>query len=99
MDRRVWWAAVRGVAKSQTQLSMHTPIVVYVCQSQSPNVSTPHPAPCPRKHCLEHHQVSRIVNIFTYVLLLNIEVLFLSFWICQASVCSLVLSHHNKDLE
>ena len=24
MDRGAWWAAVHGVAKSQTQLSMHT---------------------------------------------------------------------------
>ena len=45
MDRGVWWTAVHGVAKSQTQLSMHTAIIVYVCQSQFPNLSTHNPPP------------------------------------------------------
>ena len=26
MDRGAWWATVHGVAKSQTQLSAHTPV-------------------------------------------------------------------------
>ena len=34
MDRGAWWATVHGVAKSQTQLSMHTrtPIDMYICR-------------------------------------------------------------------
>ena len=34
MDRGAWWATVHGVAKSQTQLSMHTRthIDMYICR-------------------------------------------------------------------
>ena len=28
MDRRVWWATVHGVTKSQAQLSTHTQIIL-----------------------------------------------------------------------
>ena len=36
IGRGAWWAAVHGVAKR-----LDTYIVVYVCQSQSPNLSLP----------------------------------------------------------
>ena len=30
MDRGAWWATVHGVAKNQTQLSMHTYLFIFI---------------------------------------------------------------------
>ena len=37
MDRRAWWATVHGIAKSQTQLSMHTHTSLLVLLSTKEN--------------------------------------------------------------
>ena len=44
MDRGAWWAIVHGIKKSRTglkRLSTHAVLIVYTCQSPSPNPSHP----------------------------------------------------------